>query len=800
MAEEKIIRIFISSTFEDFEKERNSVKKAIEEARLTMASHGIFLQAIDLQSSARPNPPIEECLKEVATSQVLIGLIGARYGSTHPLTGKSISELEYDKAIECNIPPLMYIRNFNEDRWTEKDPDSMKKLSFFRQKVESKHMRDTFDSCDAIRGHVLRDLPPCITEKYGISVNKTSDKQAVESPKTPLKEIASEEVSQIKEVSSNVKEISDLLKFINDNIKDINNIDGQKKVRLFLLASSMFYDTELYETLGVHEIQKIYKIRKNIKTIIKEKEFLIKNAISDAYNVKAGWFWGEKVKSKAMLDYIKWLYINDYNEDIKIGCLRLLKNFWSDRIEIIITKNCFYHHKKVYLEALKILEEFGTEQCLDVLKKTVPDKDIEIQRSMTRTKLAIYSRCNQLKAASLIEEMENEYAIGDVSSLSNILTKMDIIGLKKLKDHKNNEIKRYVIIELAKRNELNDNELNNLIDDNNDDMRYWGYRSLIANGKKFNLEEVKKIRGVQRQSYLLDWYFPSQDRFDEIKIEILNTYPIDELTANLQWLNTERELIYLVIGLRKGQEGVKQVRVDLENKFARIKDDYQKMLDGLKVQFEKLNDQINLKIVLNLLNDFKKDNAFGENAFTKSALNILIKYGEQEDIKYAKKFMESKDPSTKELGAKLFITLSTKDDISTLVNIALNSAGDICSEACQKALALSDNNFNIETLLESNNFIIIKLCLKESLSRGYYIKKEKIEKLMLHTNEDVRVITVAYLMKALKKKQAKLKNILDKYLENQTYYYNVVCWLDRIIYAPQIFKKLYRNQLLTKLD
>jgi len=70
--DEKVIKVFISSTFEDFEEERIIVKKAIEEARREMASHGVVLLPIDLRNSAKPNPPLDECLKEVALSHVLI--------------------------------------------------------------------------------------------------------------------------------------------------------------------------------------------------------------------------------------------------------------------------------------------------------------------------------------------------------------------------------------------------------------------------------------------------------------------------------------------------------------------------------------------------------------------------------------------------------------------------------------------------------------------------------------------------------------------------------------------------------
>ena len=72
--------------------------------------------------------------------------------------------------------------------------------------------------------------------------------------------------------------------------------------------------------------------------------------------------------------------------------------------------------------------------------------------------------------------------------------------------------------------------------------------------------------------------------------------------------------------------------------------------------------------------------------------------------------------------------------------------------------------------------------------------------MLLNKDNDIREITVAYLMKELEQRRSSLEQVLDKYLENDSYYYNVVCWLDRILYAPRTFKMIFRKQLAAKLD
>ena len=60
-------------------------------------------------------------------------------------------------------------------------------------------------------------------------------------------------------------------------------------------------------------------------------------------------------------------------------------------------------------------------------------------------------------------------------------------------------------------------------------------------------------------------------------------------------------------------------------------------------------------------------------------------------------------------------------------------------------------------------------------------------------------MAAAYIIEAFNRDKNKLERFLNDYVQNETYYYNVVCWLDRILYAPRSFKIMFRKQLAEKL-
>lgn len=351
---DQIIRVFISSTLKDFEEERKAVKDAIDELNRIMTLYGIGLIGMDLKTGASSNPSKEECLETVAKSRVLIGLLGLRYGQIDSDTGKSITELEYDKAQELDLPALMYVREAKliAPTWMDTDQERITKGKAFREKVERNQKRDTFETSDELRGHVLRDLMRVVLENFAPQaqaqtiepVEKTRDVQPAAGGTEP--------VAPGKTVEKG-GEVEQLLRSISGNIGDTEKIDSRQRRRLYLLAASMFYQTEASGVLGTHEIQLLYFDRMRFAPIGREVAYLARSIFSDQYGVKAGWFWLRSLRSKPVLKHLRWLCMNERDDDARIGCLSLLKELWSSTTEEILCENAAYKSKSVALAALR---------------------------------------------------------------------------------------------------------------------------------------------------------------------------------------------------------------------------------------------------------------------------------------------------------------------------------------------------------------------------------------------------------------------------------------------------------------
>lgn len=82
------MRVFISSTFRDMHAERDVLVRSIfPELRRRAAPHYLYLQEVELRwgvTEEESNRAAELCLSEVCRSQLLLGILGERYGLVPP--------------------------------------------------------------------------------------------------------------------------------------------------------------------------------------------------------------------------------------------------------------------------------------------------------------------------------------------------------------------------------------------------------------------------------------------------------------------------------------------------------------------------------------------------------------------------------------------------------------------------------------------------------------------------------------------------------------------------------------------
>lgn len=141
---------YLSSTFEDLKDCRELVS-----AELQKTGHRVVGMENYTASGAAP---LEKCLADVARCDAYIGIFAWRYGyvpeDANPAR-KSITELEYLKAIERGLEPLIFILS-EEARWPQNHVDRDKQqIEALRGYLSKKHIVGVFKDCEELTRRVL---------------------------------------------------------------------------------------------------------------------------------------------------------------------------------------------------------------------------------------------------------------------------------------------------------------------------------------------------------------------------------------------------------------------------------------------------------------------------------------------------------------------------------------------------------------------------------------------------------------------------------------------------------------------
>ena len=147
------LKVFLCSTVLDLSDERERVLDAIRRLQFQHHSMEFF--------GARTDQPMESCFAEVRESDVLVVIVGLRYGNLVPGLRVSFSEAEYQEGHRLGKPCLVYIRDENVPilpKYMERDPQKMVLLDNWKRTLRERHTIVWFQDGQRLSVQVTADL------------------------------------------------------------------------------------------------------------------------------------------------------------------------------------------------------------------------------------------------------------------------------------------------------------------------------------------------------------------------------------------------------------------------------------------------------------------------------------------------------------------------------------------------------------------------------------------------------------------------------------------------------------------
>jgi hypothetical protein len=169
MADKKY-QVFISSTYSDLIEERRKILDILLMADCIPAGMEAFV--------ATDKEQFEVIKKVINLCDYYVLIIGKRYGSVHPDTGLSYTEMEYNYAKEHDIPVLVFAIDDSvdlpDDR-IEHDKDKIGSLMRFRTNAMSNRLASIWKTSDELTGRLAVAIMMAKTENIRPGWQRATD-------------------------------------------------------------------------------------------------------------------------------------------------------------------------------------------------------------------------------------------------------------------------------------------------------------------------------------------------------------------------------------------------------------------------------------------------------------------------------------------------------------------------------------------------------------------------------------------------------------------------------------------------
>ena len=164
--------VFVCSTFDDLEQEREGVLDAIRRVQSRHNAMEFF--------GARPGRPIDVCLDEVRKSDLLVVIVGLKYGSLPAGMGISYSQAEYEEGVRLEKPCLVYLRDDDVPilpKYVERDSDKLRLLEAWKDTLNANRTVAKFESWPKLAVQVAADIGNVLLVRATAAAKGVADRQ-----------------------------------------------------------------------------------------------------------------------------------------------------------------------------------------------------------------------------------------------------------------------------------------------------------------------------------------------------------------------------------------------------------------------------------------------------------------------------------------------------------------------------------------------------------------------------------------------------------------------------------------------
>jgi HEAT repeat protein len=802
-----VLNVFLASP-DDLRSEREAAEELVKNInKLLVGALGwqivLFRWEDALPSYGRPQGTINKAVDDCA---LFIGMLWERWGQP---TGEYSSgfEEEYERALsrrKKGSEPEIWLVFKAVDPSKLKDPGAqLSKVLSFRDKQRSlneilyREVTGVDDWKEQLQNWLWAHVAALTAPAAKASQPQTQVSLLGEASDTSASHLdlvageGSKIVEQLLHLADSLTRVikSGNLEFSRHDEKWLNEFDV---ARIALLAATWMSQRQTGETLGTHEVNLLYKYRAQLETTPTEEAQLFRTIVADN-DVMPGWFWFRGLTQEDLMKRLLWLARRDSSEQVRARAIRLLR---TARIELPkdlwpalpLTDDSEVVRNEVY----EYLGFMGDDSTAASLANLAAKEDGGSNSAAIEARLSILLRLRPEDAFAEVIQSERYVSDDTILGLQLIVRKVTDAALLKGAENRWEQIRRLSVTELARRRPLPKDLALKLTEDPSVDIREAAFSDLARQGVALDFDAVKKALadkdapqgGFASLRSLMGVQVPLEGNVDAVILAFFGNQDAGTVLKSVDWFSVNGWLAYKSLATDHYSAVRDALRPDIEDGFARIR---QQSIEERRSKFGE-------GFVEETVKAFDKYEDFIRSQFTEAALSGLVANGDRSDVRFGRQYLGNDRQAIKLDAVRIVSKFGTEEDVASLLDIWRDSWGDARDEAGSAALRLSKRPFEVaQELIRGSH----QSAVREGFDWLYRQDSAEVMDLFAELLESESAIdrerALYFFSKRIDEKG--LTDLLEGQFDKETYYYNVVTWLDKLLYAPKPLPDFFRREL-----
>lgn len=760
--------------------------------------------------------PQEIINRDVDSCHLFVGLLWRRWGQP---TGEHSSGLEEEferarkRRMESGIPDIwLFFKRVDPEVVADPGEDLKRVLAFREARVLSKDVlfKDFTDPEDW-RTQIRRYLTQYVVQSALDFLQATQVPSAGARPVPRPTESAAIGPPPHEQPSEPVNtQLMELMGIVSESITrgDLNLppeeaqlLDPFYIARLSLLAATWTAKHYPVTLLGSHEINRLYQYKEQLQLGVSERRLILQSLVADSDNILPGWYWFRDLDRITVEVTLFWWAARGGDDSVREGAVKTLTsaniprsagvfNGFDSVIAILQDSSPL-----VRKAGLAYLASTGNMKDIPSIEGALTDNDSNVSDAAHHTKLSIIARNDPNHAFSMLidptQAIPNEIVKVIVAEIARRSTELRRELLEQVLQHPDAPMRTFAVKELSRRGHLSKEVASPLLQDPSVEVREVCYKELIAQGETFDPHQVRKAFADQagRGGTILGFgLFPSVD-VDELVLMLYRLFTSDRLLEEIDWYSINGPVAYKALTLDHFPLMSDRIRVDSGDRFASVRE---RSMERLRSRLGDIAEQI-IERYSDKLDDFLV------RKFTEAALAGLASFGEPQDVQIGRRHLTESNRDVQKEAIRIIERFGDASDVESLIRIAKDDYGELKTMAASAALTIAPGvGGAARALLETEDPTLVGLAIRSLWNDDPAEVCEVLEPLLGARNVRTRSKVLAYF--GMRSSSAQLETLLLRYLEREGYFYNVVCWIDRVLYSPPPLREMFLSKLEAMLD